>query len=44
MLLAAIGILPRGEVFQDDGLLLAADGLFRFHGDSVFFVFVVMTC
>ena len=35
-LFAPLGILPRGEVFQGDGLFFAAGGLFRFHGDSVF--------
>ena len=41
---AALGVLFRGEVFQGDGLFLGTCGLFRFHGDSVFFGFVVMTC
>jgi len=33
---AALGVFPRFEVFQGDGLLFAAGGLFRFHGKSVF--------
>jgi len=34
-----LGILFRGEVFQGDGGLFAAGGLFRFHGTLCFWVY-----
>ena len=37
-LCAPLGILFRGEVFQGDGGLFAADGLFRFHRTLFFLV------
>jgi hypothetical protein len=36
---AALGVLFRGEVFQGDGGLFAAGGLFRFHGTLCFWVY-----